>query len=111
MGERRSPEPLGLLPAERVGAGQGAGTGGGADAEDTAAEVPFEEAIAELEGIVRQLESGDLGLEHALRLYERGVALVRLCGAQLDRAEERLQVLSLDAQGKPVLQPLEESGA
>lgn len=72
---------------------------------------PFETAMAELEEIVHRLESGELPLEDALRLYERGVLLVRGCSAALDRAEERLQVLSLDAEGRPVLQPLEEPGA
>ncbi len=75
------------------------------------ASVPFEQAMAELERIVRELESGDLGLDQSLALYERGVALVRSCGAQLDAAEARLQVLTLDAAGRPVLRPLEEPGA
>ena len=74
-------------------------------------QVPFEAGVAELERIVRELESGDLGLDQSLALYERGVALVRACGAQLDAAEARLQVLTLDAAGRPVLRPLEESGA
>ncbi len=77
----------------------------------TAVTVPFEAGVAELERIVRELESGELGLDQALALYERGVALVRSCGAQLDAAEARLQVLTLDAGGRPVLRPLEESGA
>jgi len=108
MPERKGPEPLRILPAADAAP---AVPGKEADGARDAAPPPFEDAMAELERIVRELESGDLGLEQALRLYERGVALVRTCGTQLDRAEERLQVLSLDAQGKPVLQALEESGA
>jgi len=72
---------------------------------------PFEEALDELQRIVAQLEGGELGLDAALGLYERGVALVRTCGAQLDRAEARLQALSVDAAGRPVLRPVEEPGA
>lgn len=82
----------------------GAPTAGGATP-------PFEQGLAELERIVRELESGELGLEEALRLYERGVALVRGCGAQLEAAEARLQVLTLDAGGQPLLRPLEEPSA
>src|SRR5258708_7273835 len=43
----------------------------------------FEAAIAELETIVKKLEEGDLALEEALKLYERGVQLSRFCHAQL----------------------------
>ncbi len=71
----------------------------------------FEAAMAELERIVRDLETGALGLDEALRLYERGVALVRLCGGQLDGAEARLRVLTLDGEGNPVLAALEGPGA
>lgn len=70
----------------------------------------FELALAELERIVRQLETGELGLDAALGLYERGVALLRRCRAELDRAEARLQVLTVDAEGQPVLTPLEDGG-
>ena len=80
------------------------------DAEEAAAP-PFESALAELERIVRQLEGGDLGLDAALLLYERGVGLIRVCAGQLDRAEARLQELSLDAAGRPVLRPVPEPGA
>jgi|BEDMetMinimDraft_2_1075160.scaffolds.fasta_scaffold13867_2 exodeoxyribonuclease VII small subunit len=76
-----------------------------------ATDVPFEEALEELERIVRELERGDLGLDQSLALYERGVALVRACAAQLDAAEARVRVLSIDGDGRPVLAPFEETGA
>jgi exodeoxyribonuclease VII small subunit len=66
--------------------------------------------MAELERIVRDLESGDLGLDAALGLYERGVALIRLCAGQLDRAEARLQALTIDETGRLALAPVEEPG-
>ena len=90
---------------------QGADGAQAPEAEPAPTPVPFEVGMAELERIVRELESGDLGLDQALALYERGVALVRSCGSQLDAAEARLQVLTLNAEGQPVLRPLEESGA
>jgi exodeoxyribonuclease VII small subunit len=54
----------------------------------------FEAAIAELEGIVKKLEEGDLPLEKSLELYERGVQLSRFCHARLEDAEKRIEVLN-----------------
>jgi exodeoxyribonuclease VII small subunit len=53
----------------------------------------FEAAIAELESTVKRLEEGDLSLEKALELYERGVQLSRYCHARLEEAERRIEVL------------------
>ena len=50
----------------------------------------FESASAELEAIVKKMEEGDLTLEKALELYERGVQLSRFCHARLEEAESRL---------------------
>ncbi|MBA2603877.1 MAG: exodeoxyribonuclease VII small subunit [Acidobacteria bacterium] len=54
----------------------------------------FESASAELEAIVRKMEEGDLSLEQAMELYERGVQLSRFCHAQLEAAERRLEILN-----------------
>ncbi len=61
----------------------------------------FEAAIAELEGIVKKLEEGDLPLETSLSLYERGVQLSRFCHAQLEQAERRIEVLDERGDIKP----------
>jgi exodeoxyribonuclease VII small subunit len=61
----------------------------------------FEAAIAELEGIVKKLEEGDLALEVSLQLYERGVHLSRYCHAQLEDAERRIEILNERGQLKP----------
>ena len=61
----------------------------------------FEAAIAELEGIVRKLEEGDLTLETSLQLYERGVHLSRFCHARLEDAEKRIEVLNERGELKP----------
>ncbi len=53
----------------------------------------FEAAIAELESTVKRLEEGDLSLEKALELYERGVQLSRFCHARLEDAERRIEIL------------------
>ena len=54
----------------------------------------FEAAIAELEGVVRKLEEGDMPLEQSLALYERGVQLSRFCHARLEEAERRIEILN-----------------
>ncbi len=53
----------------------------------------FEAAIAELEATVKRLEEGELPLEKALELYERGVQLSRYCHARLEEAEPRIEIL------------------
>ena len=46
----------------------------------------FEEALSQLEGLVARLEAGDLPLEEALRAFEEGVRLTRLCAERLEDA-------------------------
>ena len=75
----------------------------------------FESASAELEAIVRKMEDGDLSLEQAMELYERGVQLSRFCHAQLEAAERRLEILSDRGELRPAspamgLTPPEEGG-
>ena len=53
----------------------------------------LEKAMAELEKIVAQLESGDLSLEKSLQQFEKGVRLSRECQAALNEAEQKVQVL------------------
>ena len=54
----------------------------------------FEQALAELEFILRELEDGTTSLEDALARYERGVGLLRHCHAQLKEAEQRVKLLA-----------------
>jgi len=61
----------------------------------------FEAAIAELDGIVKKLEEGDLALEQSLALYERGVQLSRFCHARLEDAERRIEILTDRGELKP----------
>ena len=64
----------------------------------------FETALGELEQIVNRLESGDLPLEEALSEFERGVQLARQGQSQLQKAEQRVQIL-LDSDNDAPLQP------
>jgi exodeoxyribonuclease VII small subunit len=68
----------------------------------------YEQALAELETVLRDLEDGTTTLDDALARYERGVQLLRLCYAQLKDAEQKIQLLAgVDDAGKPLLQPFE----
>ncbi len=58
------------------------------------AEPSFEQLYTELEATIEQLEAGNLSLDDALRLYERGMELARQCSQMLDRAELRIQELA-----------------
>ncbi|MBN2105691.1 exodeoxyribonuclease VII small subunit [bacterium] len=53
----------------------------------------FEEAFQKLEQIADRLESGEVPLEESMRVFEEGVALVKVCTEKLDAAEAQLQKL------------------
>jgi exodeoxyribonuclease VII small subunit len=72
------------------------------------AEKKFEAALARLEEIVTELESGELGLEQSLKLFEEGVKLARICNARLEEAERKVEVLLKDKNGKVTAKPFEE---
>ena len=67
----------------------------------------FEEALAELEQIVRSLEGGQQKLEDAIAAYERGAALRRHCEAKLVEAEARVAVIVQGADGSLTTRPLD----
>lgn len=70
----------------------------------------FEQSLAGLEQIVRELEDAQLGLEDALARYERGVGLLKRCYTQLRGAEQRiLHLTGVDVEGRPLTQPFEHS--
>ena len=66
---------------------------------DDGEDLPFEEILVRLEGVVASLEAGDVPLEQALASFERGVNLSRLGARRLDQAERRVEVLLRDADG------------
>lgn len=71
------------------------------------AKLSFEEAMTELETIVRQLESGQVKLDEAMSAYERGAALRQHCEARLKDAEAKIERISQLADGRLSAQPLE----
>lgn len=62
-------------------------------------DLTYEEALAELEGIVEALEGDQNPLEEAMKLYERGQALVGQCGALLESAQLKVQKLAGESLG------------
>ncbi|MDD4658287.1 MAG: exodeoxyribonuclease VII small subunit [Eubacteriales bacterium] len=61
-------------------------------------EPKFEAALARLEEIVASLESGDADLDQALKLFEEGISLVRICDKQLKEAEQKLEQLNVQGE-------------
>ena len=61
--------------------------------EETATTQSFETGLQELEQIVKEMESGELPLERALELFEKGMKISETCRKQLEEAETRIEVL------------------
>lgn len=69
----------------------------------------FEEQLAQLDQIVGQLESGQLGLEESLKQYELGIRILKSCHGVLQESERKIELLSgIDAEGNPITQPYDE---
>jgi exodeoxyribonuclease VII small subunit len=78
----------------------------GPDAADAdVAVLSFEDALAELERIVRGLEGGQQKLEDAIGAYERGARLRRHCEAKLAEAEARVQAIVASGEVAVSLRP------
>jgi exodeoxyribonuclease VII small subunit len=72
-------------------------------------ELSFEQALEKLENIVSQLESGQIKLEDAVKVYEEGNQLKKICEEKLKNAQRKVEKLLLDKQGEPVsTEPLDE---
>ena len=65
-------------------------------------EKTFEQAMARLEEIVRALDGGSAGLDDSLGLFEEGIALVKLCNAKLEGAEQKVKLLAKGEDGSLV---------
>lgn len=66
----------------------------------------FEEALARLEEITRELEEGDLPLEKSLKKFDEGIKLAEFCSAQLAEAKAKVEIL-LEKDGKLETAPFE----
>lgn len=67
----------------------------------------FERSLVRLEEVVKRLESTDLSLDEAMKLFEEGVKLSRECQRQLEEAEGRVEILLKKADGKIAAEPFE----
>jgi len=73
------------------------------------AEIKFEETLRKLEKIVEDLEKGDLSLDEALKKYQEGIELSRLCAQRLETAKKKIDVLVKNKKGEFEVRPLDGS--
>jgi exodeoxyribonuclease VII small subunit len=86
------------------------GKGSATIAEDIS-QMSFEQALAALEDIVKQLERGDVPLDQSITLYERGEKLRAACQSRLDAAQARIERIVTGADGVPTAtQPFDAQG-
>jgi exodeoxyribonuclease VII small subunit len=69
------------------------------------ASMTFEDALAELEQIVRRLEAGQVKLDEAIQCYERGAQLKRHCEQKLNEAQQRVERILIGPDGVAAAQP------
>ena len=69
----------------------------------------FESAMDRLEEIVEEMESGQMVLEELIVRYEEGMKLVKVCQERLASAEQRIEVITRNNTGKPIVKDFEPS--
>lgn len=75
--------------------------------DETVTAMSFEQALAELEQIVQDLERGQLDLDAAIRAYERGTTLKTHCETKLKEAQLRVDKITVGPSGKVGSEPME----
>lgn len=68
----------------------------------------FEAALEKLQGIVRELEGGEISLEDSIKKFEEGMALAKSCQEKLNQAEQKIEVLIRADKNGIVTKPFEE---
>ena len=76
-------------------------------AEKAQTQVNFETAMDRLEAIVDEMESGKMMLEELIVRYEEGMKLVKICQERLASAEQRIEIITRNHAGKPVVKEFE----
>jgi len=69
----------------------------------------FEEAMKRLDEIVELMESPEMPLEDLIARYEEGMKLVKICQERLAAAEKRIEIITRDSGGKPIVKEFEPS--
>ena len=67
----------------------------------------FEKALARLEEIAAEMESGELGLEKMVVAFEEGQKLVKLCSSKLNEVEKKIEMLVKKSNGSVGTEPFE----
>ena len=70
-------------------------------------ELKFEQALDNLENIVKQMEEGDIPLDKSIKLFEEGVKLVKFCSNRLREIEKKVEILKKDVNGVTHKEPFE----
>lgn len=81
----------------------------GASIPEDILSMSFEKALAELESIVRTLESGQGKLDEAIIAYERGASLKKHCESKLNEAQEKVERISISTDGNITTEPADMS--
>jgi exodeoxyribonuclease VII small subunit len=71
----------------------------------------FEEYLKQVETVVKDLESGKLGLEESIEKYEQGMSSLKKCYEILEAAEKKIQILIKSREGKVATRDLDEGAA
>ena len=73
------------------------------------AQKTFEQSMKQLERIVQELEDGDLPLEKAIKKFEEGIKLTKLCSEKLDETEKKISVLLKDSEDQAAEKPFPDA--
>lgn len=73
-------------------------------------EKTFEQAMADLEKVIRLLEEGNISLDEALQNFEEGISLARQCSEKLAQAEKKIDLLITSADGNIILEGFQLPG-
>lgn len=74
----------------------------------TISEMNFEDALSELETIVKSMESGGSKLEDSIKSYERGIELRKHCESKLREAQEKIEKITMTENGSLATEPFAE---
>lgn len=70
--------------------------------------ISFEDALAQLENIVRELESGKIKLDDAVNAYEKAVSLKKFCEDKLKKAQLKIEKINISPDGEVSSEPLDK---
>ena len=80
------------------------------DVQTEISKLSFEDAMQELEQIVRQLETGQSDLDKSIQSYERGMALKQYCESKLKEAQAKIEKITIGQDGAVKKEPFQAEG-